>query len=145
MDTTEPSREASYSSKWQERFAFYETYGAPKTATCKKAFKELPFRKKLLIIRCWPAFFLGPFYLIFALGLKKKGLAMLGIAFSTGLLELLFQELTGVEVPQALDFGISIGFAIANSMIANYAYYLKEMKNTQSWNPWEGFSAFGWI
>jgi len=81
--------------------------------------------------------------LIFALGLKKKGLAMLGIAFSTGLLELLFQELTGIEVPQALDFGISIGFAIANSMIANYAYYLKEMKNTQSWNPWEGFSAFG--
>ncbi len=52
MDTTEPSREASYPPKWQERFAFYETYGAPKTATCKKAFKELPFRKKLLIIRC---------------------------------------------------------------------------------------------
>ncbi|SPZ06173.1 membrane protein [Pseudomonas luteola] len=107
MDTTEPSREASYPPKWQERFAFYETYGAPKTATCKKAFKELPFRKKLLIIRCWPAFFLGPFYLIFALGLKKKGLAMLGIAFSTGLLELLFQELTGLMYPKRLTLALA--------------------------------------
>ncbi|GGM00805.1 membrane protein [Pseudomonas asuensis] len=142
MDTLEPSKEALYSPKWQERFAFYETYGAPKTVTFKKAFKSLPYRKKLLLIRCWPAFFLGPFYLIFALGLKKKGLALLGIGFSISLLELLFQELTGIDVPQALDFGISMAFLFASSMIANYAYYLKEIKNTQSWNPLEGFSAF---
>lgn len=68
-----------YSPKWQERFDFFETYGAPNDPRYKEAVKTLPdFKKKILINANVIAFFFGPIYL-FVLGLWKKNLALIGI------------------------------------------------------------------
>ncbi len=73
MSTTEQVQSTGkYSAKWQERFDFFETYGAPNDPRYKEAVNALPgFKKKILINANVIAFFFGPIYL-FVLGLWKK-------------------------------------------------------------------------
>ncbi|SDL23854.1 Protein of unknown function, partial [Pseudomonas delhiensis] len=92
---------------------------------------------RILINASILAFFFGPIYW-FVLGLWKKNLVMLGIIFAVGILEGLFEILTGIEIPRALDNGIGMGFAACYAVITNYAYYLKQVKGQQGWNPFEG-------
>lgn len=82
MSSTEQVQSAGkYSAKWQERFDFFETYGAPNDPRYKEAVKTLPgFKKKILINANVIAFFFGPIYL-FVLGLWKKNLALLGFSW----------------------------------------------------------------
>ncbi|WP_242689440.1 hypothetical protein [Photorhabdus cinerea] len=44
-----------------------------------------------------------------------------------------------IELSFAVSTGVNCAFAAIWSMTANYAYYLKEIVNSQSWNPFEGF------
>jgi hypothetical protein len=44
----------------------------------------------------------------------------------------------GTESPRALDSGMSAAFSVMYAIMTNYAYYLKEVKGEQSWNPFEG-------
>ncbi|TWI57388.1 uncharacterized protein DUF2628 [Pseudomonas duriflava] len=137
MPELEHCREISYKPKWQERFAFFDKYGDPRSETWKAAFKSLPFMKKVLINRNWLAFFFGPVYL-FILGLWKMNLTLIGIIVLIALLEVLLSEYGGIEIPQILDVGINFVLANLYALVTNYAYYLKETKNTQSWNPFKG-------
>ncbi|KIY39106.1 membrane protein [Pseudomonas sp. 10-1B] len=123
--------------KWQERFAFFDQYGAPTSESYKAAFRALPFRKKLLINNNFIAFFFGPIYW-FVLGLWKKNLVMLAIIIGIGLLEGIFEAATGTEIPRPVDNGISMAFAFLYSFLTNRAYYLKQTKGQQGWNPFEG-------
>jgi hypothetical protein len=139
MDTTgQLQSTGKYSAKWQERFSFFETYGAPNDPRFKPALKALPkFSKKVLINANIIAYFFGPIYL-FVLGLWKKNLALLGIMFAVYFgLSILF-AIIGMEFPKPLDLGLSIGFAMMYALTTNYSYYLKEVKGEQSWNPFKG-------
>ncbi|GLU40008.1 DUF2628 domain-containing protein [Pseudomonas sp. NBRC 100443] len=133
---TQPSQ-GNLKPKWQERFAFYDQHGGPRSETYRQALRALPFGKRILINASILAFFFGPIYW-FVLGLWKKNLVMLGIIFTIGILEGLFEVLTGIEIPLALDKGIGMGFAACYAVITNYAYYLKQVKGQQGWNPFEG-------
>ncbi|MGO0629581.1 DUF2628 domain-containing protein [Pseudomonas sp. SAR267] len=123
--------------KWQERFAFFDQYGSPSSAAYKAALKAAPFGKRLLIGMNFIAFFFGPIYL-FVLGLWKKNLSLLGIIVAITLVIEIFQNVTGIVMPKALDTGINVAFNVMYGILTNYAYYLKQTTGKQGWNPFEG-------
>ncbi|PHN32157.1 DUF2628 domain-containing protein [Pseudomonas sp. ICMP 460] len=139
MSTTEQVQAAgTHKPKWQERFNFFETYGPPNDPRHKAALKALPtFGKKVLINANVIAFFFGPIYL-FVLGLWKKNLALLGIMFLVYIAVSIVFAIFDMELPRALDNGIGLGFSFMYAVLTNYAYYLKEVKGQQGWNPFEG-------
>jgi len=139
MSTTEQLQNTGkYSAKWQERFNFFETYGPPSDPRYKEAMKKLPdFKKKILVNANIIAFFFGPIYL-FVLGLWKKNLAMIGLIIAINIALSVIFAIMGMEVPRPLSTGLSIAFSMTYAMMTNYAYYLKEVKGEQSWNPFQG-------
>ncbi|MFR0675480.1 DUF2628 domain-containing protein [Enterobacterales bacterium AW_CKDN230030176-1A_HGKHYDSX7] len=138
MSVAEASRDLSqYKPKWQERFAFFDVHGAPNSPEYKAALKQQPFKKKLLINMNFIALFFGPIYL-FVLGLWKKNLALLGIIIGAGLvLDILF-ALAGMETPRPINTGFGVASNLLYGLSTNYAYYLKERKGEQGWNPFKG-------
>ncbi|MBC3950027.1 DUF2628 domain-containing protein [Pseudomonas folii] len=133
-----PQSTSKYSAKWQERFNFFETYGAPKDPRFNAALKSLPgVRKKMRININIIACFFGPIY-FFVLGLWKKGLALIGIMLATNALILLVCTLLETDVPYALGGGLAAPYALMYGLTVNYAYYLKEVKGEQGWNPFKG-------
>lgn len=74
MSTADQTQGAGkYSAKWQERFNFFETYGAPNDPRFKPAVNALPgFKKKLLICANVIAFFLWPDLLLRAGAVEEK-------------------------------------------------------------------------
>ncbi|MGN8275915.1 DUF2628 domain-containing protein [Pseudomonas sp. SMV71] len=139
MSTTEQAQASGkYSAKWQARFNFFETYGPPNDPRHKVALKALPgFKEKILINANVIAFFFGPIYL-FVLGLWKKNLALLGIFLGINIgLSVIFAIL-GMEFPRALSSGLNGAASVMYALTTNYAYYLKEVKGEQTWNPFKG-------
>lgn len=127
-----------YSAKWQERFNFFDTYGAPNDPRHKPALKALPGMKKKIIINANViAFFFGPIYL-FVLGLWKKNLAMLGIVITLNIVLSVIFGAFDMDTPKPLGTGINVATSIAYALMTNYAYYLKEVKGEQTWNPFKG-------
>ncbi|WP_235525385.1 DUF2628 domain-containing protein [Photorhabdus heterorhabditis] len=94
---------------------------------------ESPMRRILLNMN-FIAFFFGFIY-FFVLGLWRKNLALLGIA----VVVMMILGSIESELSFAVSTGVNCAFAAIWSMMANYAYYLKETVNSQSWNPFEGF------
>jgi Protein of unknown function (DUF2628) len=137
LSTSDSSKVADIKPKWRERFDFFDAYGAPSSPAFRAAFKTLPRNKKRLVNFSFLGFFFGPFY-FFALGLWKKALTLLAIALATTVLEAIFSIVTQIDIPRAVDTGISIGFGYLFGLCVNYAYYLKEVKGSQGWNPFEG-------
>jgi hypothetical protein len=137
LNTSDPSAVADIKPKWRERFDFFDAYGAPSSPEFRAAFKALPRGKKRLINFSFLGFFFGPFY-FFALGLWKKGLTLLAVALAITIVEAIFSSVTQIDIPRAVDTGINIGLAFLFAMCVNYSYYLKEVKRSQGWNPFEG-------
>lgn len=129
---------SQYSKKWQTRFTFFEQHGAPKASEHKAAMRTEPFGRRILLNMNFIAFFFGFIY-FFVLGLWRKNLTLFGVFVVVMMLLGAIEGILGIEIPPAADTGISCAFAAIWGMTANYAYYLKETVNSQSWNPFEGF------
>ncbi|WP_323840035.1 DUF2628 domain-containing protein [Photorhabdus africana] len=127
-----------YPEKWQTRFAFFEKNGAPKTPEHKAAMKAEPSIRRMLLNMNFIAFFFGFIY-FFVLGLWRKNLILFGIAVVMIMLLGVIESILNIEIPPAAGIGINSAFAVIWGTTANYAYYLKENMNSQSWNPFEGF------
>ncbi|MCW7548388.1 DUF2628 domain-containing protein [Photorhabdus sp. APURE] len=128
---------SQYSEKWQTRFAFFEQNGAPKTPEHKAAMKAEPSMRRVLLNMNFIAFFFGFIY-FFVLGLWRKNLVLLGIAVVVMMILGVMKGVLGIELPLAANLAVQFAFAAIWSTTANYAYYLKETVNSQSWNPFEG-------
>ncbi len=137
MRINQPVMTLDVSPKWRERFAFFEQHGGPKSPGYQEAFKALPKRKRILININIIAMFFGVIYFL-VLGLWKKNLTLIAIivAVTVGV-ELVFSAM-GHEVPMWFDNGLNVAFGLMYGLTANYAYYLKKVKGSQSWNPFEG-------
>ena len=132
---------SKYSQKWQDRFAFFDQYGAPGTPEFRAAIKAETFSRRILFNMNIIAFFFGFIY-FFVLGLWKKNLVLAAATIGIGVILGIFQVATGLYLPRGADMGINIGLAMMWSMTANYAYYLKEVKGLDGWNPFEGMRMF---
>lgn len=126
-----------YSQKWQKRFAFFDKHGAPNTPEFKTALKAESFGGRILISMNFFAFFFGIIYFLI-LGLWKKGLVLLGMTIGFGVLLAIIDAMTGGSIPDGAFTGLSVGISVIWSMVANYAYYIKETKGLDGWNPFEG-------
>ena len=126
-----------YSNKWQKRFDFFNAHGAPDTPEFKSALKAEPFGGRILISMNFFAFFFGIIYFLI-LGLWKKGLVLLGISIGFGLILNIIDFMIGGTIPNGAYTGLSVGISALWAMIANYAYYIKETKGLDGWNPFEG-------
>ncbi|TDB47952.1 DUF2628 domain-containing protein [Photorhabdus khanii] len=129
---------SQYSEKWQARFTFFEQYGAPQASEHKAAMRTEPFRRRILLNMNFIAFFFGFIY-FFVLGLWRKNLTLFGIAVVMGILLGIIESILNIEISPAVSMGVNCALAAIWGMTANYAYYLKEKVNSQSWNPFEGF------
>jgi hypothetical protein len=137
MSSTDELQNHDASPKWKERFAFFNQHGSPKNPTFSSALKQLTTRKRMLINMNFIAIFFGPVYL-FVLGLWKKNLALIAIIVVVSFSLSLIFTILGRELPYALGSGLNVVFALMYGLSANYAYYLKQEKGSQGWNPFEG-------
>ncbi|MBK5518195.1 MULTISPECIES: DUF2628 domain-containing protein [unclassified Pseudomonas] len=138
MNTTDQVQDQSkYSAKWQERFAFFDAHGAPNAPGYKPALKQLPFKRKITVNANIIAFFFGPIYLFF-LGLWKKNLTLIALIVAlTFVLDLVY-ELIDFRYANNVNFAVGFAFNLLYALSTNYAYYLKEQKGEQGWNPFKG-------
>jgi hypothetical protein len=127
--------------KWRERFAFFDAYGAPSSAAFHEAIKRAPRGTRRRVNFNFLAFFFGPFYLL-GLGLWKKALSLVAVVLGLAVLELTFSVATGIDVPRPIDSALNIATALLFGLSTNYAYYLKQVKGCQNWNPFEGLRMF---
>ncbi|MNP25034.1 hypothetical protein D3C76_1178250 [compost metagenome] len=138
MNTTDKVQGSSkYSAKWQERFAFFDVHGAPNAPGYKPALQQLPLKQKITINANIIAFFFGPIYL-FVLGLWKKNLTLLAIVIALGLVLDFVFALVDFNYAKQVNFGVGLAFNLMYALSTNYAYYLKEQKGEQGWNPFKG-------
>jgi hypothetical protein len=120
---------SSFSPKWQFRFDFFNTYGAPNSPAFKAAYKALPFGQKLKVNFNFFALFFGCIYL-FILGMWRKALTILGLTLVLGVI-LAF-------LPDPIGRGIAIAWTLFIALTTNYNYYLEKVKGDTSWNPFQG-------
>lgn len=126
-----------YSAKWQARFDFFDSYGAPSIPAFRQALKQLPFRQKLRVNMNLIAFLFGPIYL-FVLGLWKKNISLILIMVAVYTVLIIGLAIAGMEFPRYLQVGLGYGFNALYGMSTNYNYYLKERKGDNGWNPFKG-------
>ncbi|WP_340617965.1 DUF2628 domain-containing protein [Xenorhabdus entomophaga] len=131
MDTSK------YSEKWQERFEFFEKNGSPYCKESKEQYMQLTFMKRIKIGMNFFAFFFGIFYFLI-IGLWRKGLTLLGMTFLAVAIIGVIESMMGVEFSDAIWRPLGLVFAALNGIVANYAYYLKEVKGEDGWNPFTG-------
>ncbi|CAI1827439.1 DUF2628 domain-containing protein [Serratia fonticola] len=133
MDKTELSQ------KWKDRFALFDSAGGDiNSPQYKSAIKNMKFLGRIKYVFNFYAFFFGIIYFCI-LGLWKKGLVMFGAILAFNVIIIIVESATGMDL-EALARGVNIGYAGSCATIANYAYYLKEVKGLDSWNPLEGFT-----
>lgn len=109
--------DSDLSPKWQERFAFFDTYGNPNSPSAKQALNRQGLGYKLRIQANWTAFFFTIIYLL-VLGLWRRALAIFAVNAAVNI-ALVIAGYSGLAT--AFGFGIS-----AYCMwTTNYAYYLK--------------------
>ncbi|MGJ0636499.1 DUF2628 domain-containing protein [Xenorhabdus bovienii] len=120
---------SKYPEKWQERFKFFEQYSSPASKEFKVGIKNIPQKKRILININWLAFIFGIFYFL-AIGLWKKGLILFifSILLAIGV----------TSISETLIYGTMPLTYIMWGFTANYAYYLKEIKSDDGWNPFKG-------
>ncbi|MDE9564267.1 DUF2628 domain-containing protein [Xenorhabdus bovienii] len=128
---------SKYSEKWQERFKFFEKNGAPPTQEYREAYRKTPFLKRLKIDMNFIALFFGIFYYLI-IGLWKKGLILLGINIAVFSIMGIFGVISGIDISDNIYNAMGVAFSLLNGYIANYAYYLKEIKGDDGWNPFKG-------
>jgi hypothetical protein len=126
-----------FSEKWRTRFEFFDTTGGPSNkATYLAVVRALSFWKKRLVLTNFFSIFFGFIYWGVFLRLWKKALTLLLIDLALGLV------LAILDVPDGVASGIGIGLNLTFARAANYAYYLKQVKGQESWNPIEGLPFF---
>jgi hypothetical protein len=126
MDSTSTSQ---FSPKWQFRFNFFNTYGAPNTPAFKAAYKELPFGQKIKVNFNFFALFFSWIYLLI-LGMWRKALTILGITIVLMILVWF--------MPDVVGRGVGIAWSLLIALTTNYSYYLEKVKGDTSWNPFAG-------
>lgn len=125
--TISSNDESSLSTKWQQRFKFFDDYGGPGQASFKRAFRSLSLVERHRILFNWWAFFFGPLYFL-RHGLFRRAITLTAVAVSTSLVVVL------LGAPDSLRRGLGFGVSGMFAGSANYALYLKA-RGKDGWNP----------
>ncbi|MCR0999364.1 DUF2628 domain-containing protein [Serratia rubidaea] len=133
------SQDKELSPKWRERFDFFDSVGGDITSPeYRKKIKEISFFGRMKYIFNFFAFFFGIIYMCI-LGLWKKGLVLFVGAGVLNVIVAMVEYANGGHYDSVYR-ALNICYAGFCATVANYAYYLKEVRGIQGWNPFEGFS-----
>ena len=122
------------SERWQTRFQFFDQHGGPMRHEAKQAIMERPEKERFLILFNLGSFFLPVIHFL-KLGLWKKALTLLVATIITVLVFDMPLRMFGIN-----GYWLLILVPFFFSAMANYSYYLKEVKGVQGWNPFEYLS-----
>ena len=112
---------------WQRRFAFFDAYGSPLSPAAAAALRSLALGTRMpIVFNVW-GFCFGPFYLM-ALGLWKRGLALMGIFIVAGLV---LEKVVGGSGDMVTGLASSVWCATT----VNYLRYIKIRQGRDEWNP----------
>lgn len=118
------------SAKWQFRFDFFDAYGVPgwgkPSPEYAAALRALSFRDRTKITMNFSAVFFNVFYLLY-LRLWRKAITVFVVGIALGVLS------TVLDLPGALDTGISVGWWVLVGMRTNLYYYEHRVKGRQTW------------
>ncbi|NLE79763.1 MAG: DUF2628 domain-containing protein [Rhodococcus sp.] len=118
------------SDKWQFRFDFFDAYGIPgwmkPTPEYAAAFRALSFRDRMKITTNFCAVFFNVFYLLY-LGLWRKAITVFAVGVALGVVSV------ALNLPGALDMGISVGWWLFVGQRTNIYYYEHVAKGRQTW------------
>jgi hypothetical protein len=128
-----PSPNATLSPIWQERFAFFQRYGSPGSASkeTRQALRSMGLWRNIRVSMNFLAYLFGPIY--FAVkGMWRQALTFLlvGAGVVTAL------SLLGAS--DGVFRAVTLGFCLLYSTTANYAYF-RHVNGERSWNPFAGF------
>ena len=119
--------DATLSTAWQRRFAFYRAYGWPFTGEGAAALRKMPFATaRALSFNVW-GFLFGPIY-YYALGLWKRGTSLLGLAV---VFSIVCQHLFGDTALRVVGVTEAALFAC----LVNYPYFIQVTEGRDDWNP----------
>jgi hypothetical protein len=128
-----PHANATLSPIWQERFAFFQRYGSPGSASkeTRQALRAMGLWRNIRVSQNFLAYLFGPIY--FAVkGMWRQALTFLlvGAGVVTAL------SLLGAS--DGVFRAVTLGFCLLYSTTANYAYF-RHVNGERSWNPFAGF------
>jgi hypothetical protein len=133
VGATNPHANATLSPIWQERFAFFQRYGSPGSASkeTRQALRAMGLWRNIRVSQNFLAYLFGPIY--FAVkGMWRQALTFLlvGAGVVTAL------SLLGAS--DGVFRAVTLGFCLLYSTTANYAYF-RHVNGERSWNPFAGF------
>jgi hypothetical protein len=133
VGATNPHPNATLSPIWQERFAFFQRYGSPGSASkeTRQALRAMGLWRNIRVSQNFLAYLFGPIY--FAVkGMWRQALTFLlvGAGVVTAL------SLLGAS--DGVFRAVTLGFCLLYSTTANYAYF-RHVNGERSWNPFAGF------
>lgn len=124
------------SEKWKFRFGFFEKYGAPlagasfsgaHAAEMKAAFKQLSFGDRIKLNMNFYAFFFGFIYYAFFLKLWRQALILIGCSLVYAIVAAI------LGIPDSVDRGVGIAYAMFCASRANPLYYMKRTQGDIGW------------
>ncbi len=119
------------SEKWQDRFQYFDAYGAPNQYAYQQALRALPMMKRVRhSMNLWCLFF--PLVYFVLIGCWRKSVGLLAMVLVVGFVLGLF------GASNALYNGAAGGIAVVCGMAGNYARYQKVKGVGGGWNPFEG-------
>jgi hypothetical protein len=132
VGATNPHPNATLSPIWQERFAFFQRYGSPGSASkeTRQALRAMGLWRNIRVSQNFLAYLFGPIY--FAVkGMWRQALTFLlvGAGVVTAL------SLLGAS--DGVFRAVTLGFCLLYSTTANYAYF-RHVNGERSWNPFAG-------
>lgn len=68
----------------------------------------------------------------------EKNLTLIGLLLAVSVVAEIFYSATGFAYAKQLDLAIGIAINAFYARTTNFAYYLKEVKGEQGWNPFKG-------
>ncbi|WP_268800003.1 DUF2628 domain-containing protein [Pseudomonas huanghezhanensis] len=139
MNTTETEQQQStrtYSDKWQERFDFFASLEQLDRKEQKAAAKALPFTKKIGMSINFTSLFFGAIHMT-VLGMWRINLTLIAMSIIAFILLLLVLIGLNLPPPRSLTTQFISVVSLCYGSTTNYAYYLKEVKGYNGWNPFK--------
>lgn len=131
-------QEKAFSDKWKKRFDFFEEHGLPGSREYGQAIKNLKYFQRFPYMFNFYAFFFGLIYFCI-LGLWKKGLMLVALAIVSQMLVGVAEVIFNANLDH-ISRGLGIAYSAACASVANSAYYLRKIKGSDNWNPFEGMT-----
>lgn len=136
MSTEHPQYTSHPSPKWQERFDYFQRVETLDRADRRAVARSLGFWKSIRINFNFFAFFFGFIY-FFVLGMWRRNLSMLAITLLLYAAVLFVAMVADPAISNSFSQGVGFGIPAWYAATANMAYYLKEVKGYNGWNPFK--------